>query len=135
MFDDTDDIIHSFDLGFGTCCNGSKASSSSPIEMHAHASGLNSFDVSAFMIRVSQTVEFYLSTQQSMPSSEGDVDAESFQGLGLQESVPEQAAKVTLGTRRLALGLFWPTGATGVPSCPVLPQNWLPDRLLHQTCL
>ena len=45
--------------------------------------------------------------------------------------VPEQADKDTLGTRRLALGLFCPTGPTGVPRDPVLPQSCVLAMLLH----
>lgn len=26
--------------------------------------------------------------------------------------------------------MFWPTFPTGVPSCPVLPQNWFPLKLI-----
>ncbi len=42
-----------------------------------------------------------------------------------------QFEKDTLGTKRVVLGLFWPTLPTGVPRDPVDPQNWFPLRLLQ----
>ena len=46
--------------------------------------------------------------------------------------IPEQAGRVPgLGTRRVALGLFWPTVPTGVPSWPRSPHSWLPTMLLQ----
>lgn len=50
----------------------------------------------------------------------------------LQEYLPVQFEKDTLGTSLVALGLFCPTFPTGVPRDPVLPQNWFPLRLLHR---